>query len=142
MDLDREHLRLLSIFHYVIGGIIAFFSCFPIIYLIMGIAMLAIPISETSSSNGSGPPAFMAWFFILISLSFILAGWSVAACLIYAGICLNKLEKYTFCLIIAAIACTFMPLGTILGVCTIIVLIRPAVKNLFLVNRDSAVYQE
>jgi hypothetical protein len=31
----------------------------------------------------------------------------------------------------AAIACLFMPLGTILGVFTIIVLIRPNVKALF-----------
>ena len=29
--LDNEHLKLLSIFHYVKGGITALFSCIPII---------------------------------------------------------------------------------------------------------------
>ncbi len=32
-DPDLEHLRLLSIFHYVVGGILALFSCFPILVL-------------------------------------------------------------------------------------------------------------
>lgn len=32
---DLEHLRLLSIFHYVVGGLIALFACFPIIHLMM-----------------------------------------------------------------------------------------------------------
>jgi len=36
-----------------------------------------------------------------------------------------------FCLIVAGIICIFMPLGTILGVFTIIVLVRPSVKAMF-----------
>jgi hypothetical protein len=34
----------------------------------------------------------------------------------------------------AAISCIFMPFGTVLGVFTIIVLLRPSVKELFAVN--------
>jgi len=37
---DEEHLRLLSIFHYVVAGLTALFACFPIIYVIIGVAML------------------------------------------------------------------------------------------------------
>ncbi len=33
MDQDLEHLRLLSLFHYVVGGIAALFGCFPFIHL-------------------------------------------------------------------------------------------------------------
>jgi hypothetical protein len=44
MNKDLEHLRLLSIFHYVVGGILALFACFPIIHLIMGIMFLTMPI--------------------------------------------------------------------------------------------------
>jgi hypothetical protein len=29
---DEQNLKLLSIFHYVVGGIMALFSCFPIIH--------------------------------------------------------------------------------------------------------------
>jgi len=40
MNRDEEHLKLLSIFHYVVGGIAAFFAFFPIIHLVIGIACL------------------------------------------------------------------------------------------------------
>jgi len=35
MDRDEEQLRLLSIFHYVVAGLAALFSFFPIFHLIM-----------------------------------------------------------------------------------------------------------
>ncbi len=36
-----------------------------------------------------------------------------------------------FCLVMACVACLFMPFGTVLGVFTIIVLARPSVQTLF-----------
>jgi hypothetical protein len=39
---------------------------------------------------------------------------------------------------VAAIACMFMPFGTVLGVFTIIVLMRPSVKELFAAAGSSA----
>jgi hypothetical protein len=36
-----------------------------------------------------------------------------------------------FCLVMAGIACIFMPFGTALGVLTIIVLMRDSVRELF-----------
>jgi hypothetical protein len=32
MSEDEQYLRLLSIFHYVVGGIAALFACFPIFH--------------------------------------------------------------------------------------------------------------
>ena len=40
MDQDIQHIRLLSIFHYVAAAITALFGCVPVVYLGMGIAML------------------------------------------------------------------------------------------------------
>jgi hypothetical protein len=48
-----------------------------------------------------------------------------------AGRSLAARKRYTFCIIVAAISCTFFPLGTALGVFTILVLSRPSVKALF-----------
>ena len=62
---------------------------------------------------------------------FILAGWIFAGCLIAAGRHLQQRRRHTFCLVMAAVACMFMPFGTVLGVFSIIVLIRPSVKELF-----------
>ncbi len=50
----------------------------------------------------------------------------------YAGRCLRARKNYTFLLVMAALNGTFiMPLGTLLGVFTFVVLMRPSVKALF-----------
>ena len=40
MDRDEEHLRLLSIFHYIYGGLVALFACVPILYMLIGVFVL------------------------------------------------------------------------------------------------------
>ncbi|UCG58497.1 MAG: hypothetical protein JSU70_03110 [Phycisphaerales bacterium] len=123
MSQDEEHLKLLSIFHYVVGGIAGFFACFPLIHFCLGVAMLAGAIDDA--------PGVVGLFFVMFSLLAIAAGWTLAICLIVAGRRLARRQHYTFCLVVAAISCVFMPLGTVLGVFTIIVLMRPTVKELF-----------
>ncbi|UCF00460.1 MAG: hypothetical protein JSV82_02745 [Planctomycetota bacterium] len=124
----EEQLRLLSIFHYIVGGLAAFFACFPTIHLVMGIAIVLGVFEECS---GKGPPAVIGYILILMALMLIACGWGLAICLIAAGRCLSRKKHYVFCLVIAAIGCVFMPFGTVLGVFTIIVLMRPSVKELF-----------
>jgi hypothetical protein len=128
MSKDEEHLRLLSIFHYIVGAIAALFALFPIIHLIMGIAMI---LGCFKDNSGEGPPVFMGYMFVIMSLAFMFAGWAFAILLIIAGRFLSKRKHYMFCLIVAAIGCIFMPFGTVLGVFTIIVLMQPSVKELF-----------
>jgi hypothetical protein len=134
MDEDVGHLKLLSIFHYVVGGIAAFFACFPIIHLIIGIVMLAGGFEE-ASSNGEFPAFLVGLMFVLLPGFIMLCGWALAVCLIIAGRQLAKKKHYTFCLVMACISCIFMPFGTVLGVFTIIVLMRPSVKELFAANK-------
>jgi hypothetical protein len=129
MNQDEEHLRLLSVFLYVCAGFAALFACFPFIYVIMGIAMMVSLHNVTPGRNE--PPAFFGLFFILIGAAMILFGWAFAACIAYAGRCLAQRKRHTFCLVMAAIACMFVPFGTILGVFSIIVLVRPSVKAIF-----------
>ena len=40
MNQDAEHLKLLSIFHYVVGGLLGCCACIPIFHLIFGIICL------------------------------------------------------------------------------------------------------
>lgn len=37
---DAQHLRLLSIFHYVVAGIAAFFALLPVFHLVFGLMMV------------------------------------------------------------------------------------------------------
>ena len=76
-----DHLRILSIFHYVVGGVTALFACIPIIHLVVGIILV---VAGLSAEEG-GPPAFIGVLFIVVALLFIVCGWALAACLVYAG---------------------------------------------------------
>jgi len=129
MNQDEEHLRLLSIFHYVCAGFAALFACLPIFHLLLGMLLLFKP--QGFGPTGNQPPAFFGLFMIIFATMMILFGWAFAIGIAYAGRCLRQRKRYTFCLVMAAIACMFMPFGTILGVFTIIVLVRPSVKPLF-----------
>jgi hypothetical protein len=129
MNQDEQHLRLLSIFHYVTAGLAGLFALFPLIHLVMGLVMILAP--EKFSSAGEPPPAWLGWLFVVMASLFILLGWTFAGFVFAAGRFLAKRKRYLFCLVMAGIECMFMPFGTVLGVFTIIVLSRDPVKRLF-----------
>ena len=132
MNQDEEHLKLLSIFHYVVGGIAALFAFFPIFHLVFGLAMIFA--SAALDAKGQGPPAFLGWFFVIFAAMLIAAGLIFAAFVATTGYFLGKRRHHLFCLVMGGVECLFMPFGTVLGVFTIIVLIRPSVKQIFSVN--------
>jgi hypothetical protein len=129
MNQDAEHLRLLTIFHYVLAALVALVACFPIIHLLVGIGLAGGAMA--SHGDGAVPGAFVGVFFAAVALFMILVGWAVAVAMALTGRNLAKRQGYIFCLVVAAVECTFMPIGTALGVFTIIVLLRPSVKVLF-----------
>jgi hypothetical protein len=129
---DGEHLRLLSIFHYVVGGFLAFLGCFPLVHVGIGLLFLLNPAFLTA--NHPPPPfptEFFGLFFVVIGGTFVIAGWTLAALVITAGRFLSRRKHHTFCVVVGAVSCAFFPFGTALGVFTLIVLLRPAVKELF-----------
>jgi hypothetical protein len=136
----KQYLQIVSIFHYVVGGIVALIGCFPLLHLFAGILTLAFGLAlptlpETSPGDVPLPflamPALIGIFFILIAGSMILFFWTFAVLEIITGVFLAKRTHYLFCLIMAGIECTFKPFGTVLGVFTIILLLQPAVKEMF-----------
>jgi len=129
MSQDEEHVRLLAMFHYIFAGIVALFACFPVFHLAFGLVLALKP--EMFGPMKDQPPAFIGWLFVIFASFFILAGWTFAAVVAWAGRCLQKRRHHLFCLIMAGVACMCVPFGTVLGVFTIIVLVRPSVKELF-----------
>jgi hypothetical protein len=127
-DEDLQHLRLLTIFHYIVAGIAGVFSLFPVIHLIVGLVMLA---GGFEGDAGASEARFVGMIFVAIAGTFILLGLTFAVLLAVAGRSLALHRNYTFCLVMAGIACVFMPFGTVLGVFTIIVLMRDSVRRLF-----------
>lgn len=128
MNDDIQQLNLLSIFHYVVAAMLALVGCFPIIHLVLGIAIVSGAFPE---GQGEPPPQFIGVFFIACASFMILLCWAFAIALCVAARRLKQHVGYYYCLVVAAVACTFIPFGTVLGVFTIIVLMRPTVKSLF-----------
>lgn len=127
MDQDREHLKLLAIFHYVVAGVTALFALFPLIQLVIGIGIVTGPFNA-SRDPGAG---LFVWLFTIFALVFILGGLAFSVCLALAGSYIAKYRHYTYCLVVAAVSCVFFPFGTVLGIFTILVLSRDSVKRLF-----------
>jgi len=130
MTQDEQHLNLLSIFHYIVGGLTAFFSCMFLLHIAMGIAMLCGAFEGEDEA-----PRIFALFFVLFPGVFMLAGWTLAGFIIAAGRKLKRRTSYTFCLVVAACECIVMPFGTVLGVFTIVVLMKDSVKEMFSASR-------
>lgn len=133
----ESHLRLIVIFHYVVGGIAALFAMFPIFHLVIGLTLVFSP--ESFAGQGEPPPLFLGWMFVGIAATFITLGLAFACCVIATGRSIQKRRRYLFCLVMAGIECMFMPFGTILGVFTIILLVKEDVKQMFAVGSPPTV---
>ena len=81
---DQNHLRLLSIFHYVVGGIVALIATVPVMHIIMGVMMITGKIS-TSPKSGPPPPIAFGWMFVSMGSVFVVFGWALAICMFVAG---------------------------------------------------------
>lgn len=128
MSEDLNHLKLLSIFHYVVGGLTALFSCFPLIHVTIGLLMIS---GKLGAPDTPEPPELVGWIFAVMGGLFVLAGWALAFCMVMAGRKLAQRKSRIFCLVIAGIECMVMPFGTILGVLTLVVLTKASVQRLF-----------
>src|SRR4051812_15856657 len=128
--IDSDHLNLLSIFHFVGAG----FAVLGILFLLAHYAFLHTIFENSkiwANQKGGPPPAeFFAvfkWFYLVGGIWF-----AVSAILnVLSGLFLRARKHRTFSMIVAGINCLHMPLGTVPGVFTIIVLVRDSVRHLY-----------
>jgi Fe2+ transport system protein B len=122
---DEDQLRLLSIFHYVLGALQVLVALFPAVDLTMGMGVVSGRFGEVAE------PASYGWTLIGTSVLALILGLGLSVLTIMAGRRLAEHRAHSFCLVVAAVNCFFFPFGTILGVLTLIVLKRPAVREAF-----------
>lgn len=129
---DAEHLRLLSIFHYVAAGLTAL-NCFPVcFYPLVGLLLLFAPVDAPPGGKPIPNEVRLFGGFILgMSVVLIVLGAAMIAATIHAGRILARRRGYVFCMVVTCLMLLVMPWGTILGVSTLIVLLRPSVRELF-----------
>ncbi len=132
VDQDAEHLRLLTIGHYVLAGMAAFFGSFPLIHVVVGLVLSGVGIFAPGSGDDRAPLMAVGVFFTLIGGTFVLVGWSIAVALLFSARSLAHRKRYVFCVVVSGLVAAFcIPMGTVVGVFTIVVLQRPSVKALF-----------
>ncbi len=98
--IDEEHLRLLSIGHYIVGGLCIAFASIFIFHFAFLTVMAANPdfFAGPSGHHSAPPDGVMRVFAIVIGL-FILAGWTFGGLTIYVGRCIKRRTHrgFTFC---------------------------------------------
>ncbi|UDQ97434.1 hypothetical protein AAEX28_10465 [Lentisphaerota bacterium WC36G] len=124
---EVENLNLLGVFFYVFGGIVALFSLLPIFHFFMGLLIVCLPNQEPAQV----PIKAMGIMFIIFALIFITIGECIAVALIIAGRKLRQQKAYMYCFVMSAVVCIFTPLGTVLGVFSIIELNKERVRHIF-----------
>lgn len=132
MNRDLEQLRLLAIFHYVFGGLVALMSLIPTFYLLIGAALASgVFVSDATATPDRQAARFVGGIFVAVASVVLLFSLVFAALVVKAGRNLARQRGYTFALVIAALCCFLMPIGTVLGIFTLVVLTRDSVRELF-----------
>jgi hypothetical protein len=131
MDRIDENIKLLSIFHYVFAGLVAFFACIPLIHITLGIIFLLMPEKMCEGDCTEEPGKIIGLIFIGVGSFVMLIGWTFAVVVAMAGRFLARRVHLKYCIAVAAASCLFMPFGTVLGVFTLITLTKKEAEALF-----------
>jgi hypothetical protein len=125
---DQEHLKLLSIFHFVFGGLALLGIGFLGVHYFIMHTVFSNPDMWNSHKAPMPPKAFLdafIWFYLFMGL-LLLAGFVLN---VLSGLYLRQKKHRFFSLIVGGLNCLQIPFGTALGVFTIIVLTRDSVRQ-------------
>jgi len=134
---DAEHIKLLSIFHYVFAGLSVVGGLFFALYIVFAVFMMRSFAGAAAAGGppGSAPPQAMmemmgmAYAVMGVVGGLVSLGMGVGSFLAAKG--LAERRRRTLIYVVSAFQCLCMPLGTALGIFTIIVLERASVRLLF-----------
>ena len=121
---DDGHLKALVVCHYVWAGLIAILALIPLIHVFLGVAM----IRGMFADQPNPPPPELGWFFVVFGAGAILLGEAIAALNVYSALQISRRRRRVLSIVVAGINCLSVPLGTLLGIFTIIVLARDSVR--------------
>jgi hypothetical protein len=127
---DESNLNVLGILFFVYAGLVGIgalaFSAFAILP-----ALLISGAAASSPPPGSPPPLLLGGIFaVIFGLAALLLAVKCVV-MILAGRALGHRQHYVLVMVGACAALLNLPLGTALGVCTILMLQKPAVKVAF-----------
>ena len=136
--IDADQLRLLAIFHYVFAGL----ALLGLMFLAVHYAFMHSFFSHPEiwkNSNGAAPPPkeffeIFVWFYVFFGAVCIAAGIGN----LLSARFLQKRRYRAFSMVVAGLNCLQFPLGTVLGVFTLVVLVRDSVREVYEAGTDAA----
>jgi hypothetical protein len=127
---DDDHLTLLSVFYYVAAALLLVWTVFPLLHLGFGTWLALHP--ESFGVEAARQTRILGGIFMGLASAWLLFALAMATTLFLVAGSLARRRRYVFCLVAAGVlAVLCVPLGTVLGVLTIVVLLRPSVKEAF-----------
>ena len=132
--LDEEHLRLLALFHYILGGVTVAGGLFMGVWAIfMAVVFASAPPTFADGTNEEfarqmqAMPAFMMAFFGMFAA--VVVAFGVVQ--VVAGRCIASRRARLFTLLVAIPRVIFIPFGTLLSIFTFVVLERASVQQIY-----------
>jgi hypothetical protein len=128
--IDADHVRLLAIFHFIGAGLALVGNLFLFFDFMIIQGVFSNPQMWQNQKMGPPPAQFLAmfkWFYVVFGVWLLVSG----ILNLISGFFLLGRKHRTFSLVVGGINCVHVPLGTTLGVFTIIVLTRNSVRELY-----------
>jgi hypothetical protein len=127
---DGDHLTILSIFHFVVAGLAVFGIAFLVFHFLMMSAFMS-PEFWKSQKGGQPPPAglmpILAIVYVFVGMLMVLGG----VLNLLSALFLRRRRHRLFSMVVGGLNCLNMPLGTLLGIFTILVLSRDSVRRMY-----------
>jgi hypothetical protein len=134
---DLKHLNLLSIFHYIGAGLAVLGLGFLLLHFTIFHTVMSDPAMWQNQKQGPPPQVF----FDMLNIFYFVGGiWFVSSAVLnlISAMYLRVHKHRTFSFVVACVNCLHMPLGTILGVFTIVALCRDSVQELYSLSDQPA----
>jgi hypothetical protein len=127
---DESNLDTLAICHYVYAGLVGLVGMAGLLYVVIGV-VIATGTAAGSTSPGTPSTAAVGGVIAAIGGLVTVLLWLKAAFVLWSGLSLKKRQRRTLSFVVACICCVSVPLGTLLGVFTLVVLSRPQVRAIY-----------
>ncbi|HEV7404765.1 MAG TPA: hypothetical protein VGO11_17620 [Chthoniobacteraceae bacterium] len=129
--IDSEHLKLLAVFHFVCAGLALLGILFIVLHYMMFQAVFSNP--KMWQDQKVDPPPVKEIFAVLKWFYLAFGAWCLVSGIlnVMSAIRIRARKSRTFSMIVAGVNCLHIPLGTALGIFTIIILNRETVRELY-----------
>ncbi|TLD69550.1 hypothetical protein FEM03_16455 [Phragmitibacter flavus] len=129
-DVDDDHLKILVILHFIMAGLGFVGTLFIIGHYFLMTTIMKFAEDHPTPDSTPMPPEIqqlMVIFYLIIGIGLLAA----ALLNLFSAIFMRKRRHRMFSLITAGLNCVQFPIGTALGIFTIIVLCRNSVRQKF-----------